>query len=71
MKIVRDWKKTKHQRAVFVTPESMQMEDIRPYRIRNEENVPRVEESEPRTDWELVPRERQSDDDVPFHIPRD
>jgi hypothetical protein len=47
------------------------MEDVRPYRIRNEENVPRIDESEPRTDWELVPRERESDDDVAFHIPRD
>lgn len=47
------------------------MEDIRPYGIRNEENMPLIDEGEPRTDWEIVPRERESDDGIPLHIPRD
>ena len=48
------------------------MEDIRPYRIRNEENDRRNDESDNRVEWEVVRRERrQAEDDMPFDIPRD
>lgn len=47
------------------------MEDIRPYRIRNEENDRRSRDADNRTEWELTQREKPSEDDVPFHIPRD
>jgi hypothetical protein len=38
------------------------MEDVRPYRIEEEE-----EEREERTELEL----RSDDEEVPFHVPRD
>lgn len=47
------------------------MEDIRPYRIRNEEDDRRSKEADNRTEWELTEREKACDDDVPFDIPRD
>ena len=47
------------------------MEDIRPYRIRNEENDRRSRDADNRAEWELAQREKASEDDVPFHIPRD
>ena len=54
------------------TPGRSNMEDIRPYRIRNEENDRRSsKDAENRTEWELTQREKASEDDEPFHIPRD
>jgi hypothetical protein len=47
------------------------MEDIRPYRIRNEENDRRNDQADTRVEWELTQRETAAEEDVPFHIPRD
>ena len=41
------------------------MEDVRPYSIENE---PKEREDERRTEFEAVTK---TDDEVPFHIPRD
>ncbi|HET7433562.1 MAG TPA: hypothetical protein VFN10_02495 [Thermoanaerobaculia bacterium] len=43
------------------------MEDIRTYRMDEDRDGRRVREEERRDVW----WETQSDDDVPFHIPRD
>ncbi len=47
------------------------MEDIRPYRIRNEENDRRNDHADTHAEWELSQRETVAEDDVPFDIPRD
>ena len=44
------------------------MEDVRPYRNRNEENESRRNDDDLRIEFEVTERD---EDDVPFYIPRD
>ena len=45
------------------------MEDVRPYRSRDEQNDRERKEAEQRIDFEFAPG--NEDDDVPFYVPRD
>jgi len=46
------------------------MEDVRPYRNRNEESEPRRNDDDQRRDYDARTNERD-EDGVPFSVPRD